>query len=161
MPSFASAFTHTDNQQLRFVLTQRTSANAIQSVAIASNTASNIAPSTTNTVENNATSQEALMFAVFLAPSHEQLPSTHWLDSCFAGIKVPSIKWLLAGRPASGYIDPGPLVCSCMSVGQNIIINAITKHHCHDAASVGKQCRAGTNCGSCVGQINELIAEYA
>ena len=108
---------------------------------------------------------EQLMMAVYIAPTLSQLPSVHWLDSCFADTsQIPSnqrYKWLLAGRPASGYIDPGTLICSCMAVGKNIIINAITKHDCTTATAVGKQCRAGTNCGSCVGQINELIAEYA
>lgn len=108
---------------------------------------------------------EQLIMAVYIAPTLPQLPSVHWLDSCFADTsQIPSnqrYKWLLAGRPASGYIDPGTLICSCMAVGENIIINAITKHDCTSATAVGKQCRAGTNCGSCVGQINELIAEYA
>ena len=124
--------------------------------------------------DNNATDvitpdtkvpSERLIMAVYIAPTLPQLPSVHWLDSCFADTsQIPNnqrYKWLLAGRPASGYIDPGTLICSCMAVGKNIIINAITKHDCTTATAVGKQCRAGTNCGSCVGQINELIAEYA
>ena len=88
-----------------------------------------------------------------------------WLDICFASTDAIPVqqryKWLLAGRPATGYIDPGPLVCSCMAVGENIIVNAIAKQQCHSAQAVGEACRAGTNCGSCVGQINALIEEYA
>ena len=110
-------------------------------------------------------SHEPLIMAVYLAPTLRDLPSIHWLDSCFADTsQIPvnqRYKWLLAGRPASGYVDPGALVCSCMSVGKNIIIETITQQGCTSAAAVGKLCRAGTNCGSCVGQINELIAEYA
>lgn len=101
-----------------------------------------------------------LMLAVYIAPQSEKLPSIHWLNSCFADLSdVPSVKWLLAGKPASGYVDPGPLVCACMGVGENTIINAITSEECDDAISVGKLCQAGTNCGSCVGQINELIKQ--
>lgn len=106
-----------------------------------------------------------LLLAVYFAPEVTQLPSSHWLDSCFASTEAIPVdqryKWLLAGRPATGYVDPGPLVCSCMAVGENIIINAVTKHNCTSAIAVGKQCRAGTNCGSCVGQINALIEKYA
>ncbi|SUD91058.1 nitrate reductase [Psychrobacter phenylpyruvicus] len=102
--------------------------------------------------------EEQLMLAVYIAPQSEQLPSIHWLNSCFADLSdVPSVKWLLAGKPANGYVDPGPLVCACMGVGENTIINAIISDGCDDAISVGKLCQAGTNCGSCVGQINELI----
>ena len=102
--------------------------------------------------------------AVYLAPTLKSLPSIHWLDSCFTDTsQIPSnqrYKWLLAGRPASGYVDPGALVCSCMSVGENIIIKAITQDGCTSATAVGAQCKAGTNCGSCVGQINDLITKY-
>lgn len=109
---------------------------------------------------SSAQLEEQLMLAVYIAPQSEQLPSIHWLNSCFADLSdVPSVKWLLAGKPASGYVDPGPLVCACMGVGENTIINAITSEECDDAISVGKLCQAGTNCGSCVGQINELIKQ--
>ena len=148
--------THSQHERLRFIALQKplyiTPANDTQSEDNAKD----------NREIDADCSLERLMMAIYIAPSHEQLPSTHWLDSCFHDMsQVPSPKWLLAGRPASGYIDPGPLVCACMSVGKNIIINAITEQGCHSAKAVGEQCQAGTNCGSCVGQINDLVAEYA
>nr|WP_083932734.1 molybdopterin-dependent oxidoreductase [Psychrobacter lutiphocae] len=104
---------------------------------------------------------EQLMMAVYIAPNLEQLPSAHWLNSCFEDMsQVPSVKWLLAGRPASGYVDPGPIVCACMGVGENTIIDTIISQGCSDASAVGSLCQAGTNCGSCIGQINELIKEH-
>jgi len=149
-----TAFTiNKQHDQLRLIVTQSSYDTAVDNRATDSITPDTKVPS------------EQLIMAVYLAPTLQQLPSVHWLDSCFADAnQIPSnqrYKWLLAGRPASGYIDPGTLVCSCMLVGENIIINAITKHDCTSATAVGKQCRAGTNCGSCVAQINELIAEYA
>jgi len=148
--------THSQHERLRFIALQKplyiTPANGTQSEDNAKD----------NSKIDADFPLERLMVSVYIAPNHEQLPSSHWLDSCFADIsQVPSPKWLLAGRPASGYIDPGPLVCACMSVGENIIINAITEQGCHSSKAVGEQCRAGTNCGSCVGQINDLVAEYA
>lgn len=148
-----SAFTvNQDHDQLRFIVTQDTS-------AIAPNNGAN------NSNATDETSHERLVMAVYLAPTLEALPSIQWLDSCFADTsQIPSsqrYKWLLAGRPASGYVDPGALVCSCMSVGENAIVNAIIQHGCTNAAAVGAQCRAGTNCGSCVSQINELIVKHA
>lgn len=147
-----AAFTiNQDNNQLRFIVTQ-----AMHAI-LPSNGANN-----STMAEDN---HEPLIMAVYLAPTLEALPSIQWLDSCFADTsQIPSsqrYKWLLAGRPASGYIDPGVLVCSCMSVGENTIINAITQHGCTNAAAVGVQCRAGTNCGSCVSQINDLIVKHA
>ena len=108
---------------------------------------------------------DQLLLSVYFAPQLTQLPSIHWLNSCFASTDaIPEnqrYKWLLAGRPATGYVDPGALVCSCMAVGENIIIETITKQQCMSAHAVGKACRAGTNCGSCVSQINALIDRYA
>jgi assimilatory nitrate reductase catalytic subunit len=149
-----TAFTVDNVQnQLRFIVTQ--SAPEIDS----NNTAIN------RQVSDDEKPSTQLIMAVYVAPTQKQLPSVRWLDSCFTDTsQIPvnqRYKWLLAGRPASGYVDPGPLVCSCMSVGKNIILNAITQHGCTSATAVGKQCRAGTNCGSCVGQINALIAECA
>jgi|26BtaG_2_1085354.scaffolds.fasta_scaffold02133_2 assimilatory nitrate reductase catalytic subunit len=144
------------HSQLRFIASRKSSGDTPVNEAQVVNNALN----SSELDSHHATQQ--LVLAVYIAPSHEQLPSMHWLDSCFHDMsQVPSPKWLLAGRPASGYIDPGPLVCACMSVGENIIINAIMQQGCHSAKAVGEQCRAGTNCGSCVGQINDLVAEYA
>ena len=148
-----SAFTLSKpEKQLRFISTQ----SEVRSEAL-----NHILPSDSD----SAVPSDQLILAIYFAPKVMYLPSTHWLDSCFASTAAIPVqqryKWLLAGRPATGYIDPGPLVCSCMAVGENIIINAITKQQCHSAQSVGKACRAGTNCGSCVGQINALIEEYA
>ena len=147
-----TAFTVDNVQnQLRFIVTQSTPKTDSNNAAINSGSSDDERPST------------QLIMAVYVAPMQKQLPSVRWLDSCFTDTsQIPvnqRYKWLLAGRPASGYVDPGPLVCSCMSVGKNIILNAITQHGCTSATAVGKQCRAGTNCGSCVGQINALIAE--
>lgn len=149
-----TAFTVDNVQnQLRFIVTQTESKVGADSLVINRQVSDDERPST------------QLIMAVYVAPTQKQLPSVRWLDSCFTDTsQIPvnqRYKWLLAGRPASGYVDPGPLVCSCMSVGKNAILNAITQHDCSSAAAVGKHCRAGTNCGSCVGQINALIAEYA
>lgn len=149
-----TAFTVDNVQnQLRFIVTQSVPEIDSNNAAINSGLSDDERPST------------QLIMAIYVAPTQKQLPSVRWLDSCFTDTSQIPInqryKWLLAGRPASGYVDPGPLVCSCMSVGKNTILNAITQHGCTSATAVGKQCRAGTNCGSCVGQINALIAECA
>lgn len=144
------------HDQLRLIMTQSTH-ETVSNSDVANDLTSDL-------TEDNQRANEQLVMAVYLAPTLAALPSIHWLDSCFADTsQIPlsqRYKWLLAGRPASGYIDPGALVCSCMSVGENIIIEAITKHGCTSAMAVGAQCRAGTNCGSCVSQINELITAY-
>jgi len=151
--SINSAFTCSKQaKQLRFVSTQVEANNRAIDRASISTSKSDI-PS------------DQLLLSVCFAPRVTQLPSIHWLNNCFASTDaIPEnqrYKWLLAGRPATGYVDPGALVCSCMAVGENIIIETITKQQCMSAHAVGKACRAGTNCGSCVSQINALIDRYA
>ena len=147
-----SAFTmNKSGGQLRFISTQSTGNEALASKLM--------------DVSATTSQSERLLMSVCLAVQATQLPSVHWLDGCFASTdSIPEsrrYKWLLAGRPATGYIDPGLLVCSCMAVGENTIIHAITKQQCTSANAVGKACRAGTNCGSCVSQINTLIERHA
>ncbi|CAN7284858.1 nitrate reductase [Rhizobium sp. LjRoot254] len=63
---------------------------------------------------------------------------------------------LVAGRPGAGRPDPGATVCSCNSIGVNQIIAAI-RGGCSTVEAVGKQTSAGTNCGSCRGEIRGII----
>jgi assimilatory nitrate reductase catalytic subunit len=53
--------------------------------------------------------------------------------------------------------EPGPLVCSCFAVGRNTILRAIEEHGLTNTRQVGSCLRAGTNCGSCLPEINALL----
>lgn len=64
---------------------------------------------------------------------------------------------LLAGRHGADMPDKGPIVCSCLGVGRNEIIAAITTGACESCAAVGEKTGAGTNCGSCRSEIGRLI----
>lgn len=97
--------------------------------------------------------------AVLFLTTHEQkLPTQQWLDSQFgAPLDRHTRKWLLIGKPATGFVDVGRIVCSCMSVGEHTIRETIKTYHCKTATEVGKHCKAGTNCGSCVSEISRLL----
>ena len=64
---------------------------------------------------------------------------------------------LLAGRdlarPATGKI-----VCSCFSVGEKIITEAIETQGCSTVAGLGERLKCGTNCGSCIPELKALLA---
>jgi assimilatory nitrate reductase catalytic subunit len=64
---------------------------------------------------------------------------------------------LLAGRPSADQRDPGATVCACFGVGRNEIVEAAMQG-CRTVAAVGARLGAGTNCGSCRGEIAKLIA---
>lgn len=63
---------------------------------------------------------------------------------------------LLCGRSASEQPAQGRIICSCFSVGENAIREAIASG-CDSAAALGSKLRCGTNCGSCVPELKALL----
>jgi assimilatory nitrate reductase catalytic subunit len=63
---------------------------------------------------------------------------------------------LVAGRPGADKPDPGATVCSCFGVGVNQIVAAV-RGGCRSVEAVGKALNAGTNCGSCRGEIRGIV----
>lgn len=64
---------------------------------------------------------------------------------------------LLAGRAAAGQVEQGRIICSCFSIGETAITQAIAGG-CQTAGALGAKLRCGTNCGSCVPELKALIA---
>lgn len=64
---------------------------------------------------------------------------------------------LLAGfEPDSGE-NNGKLICTCFGVGEKQIVKAIRKNNAETIARIGELTCAGTNCGSCRGELSSLI----
>ena len=101
---------------------------------------------------------DRLESCMFVAP--RPLPvSRSWLAALFERPRLlPAERAnLLAGRPADPAADSGPTVCACFDVGRYAIESAIAEG-CLDLRSIGSRLKAGTNCGSCVSEIRDLIA---
>jgi len=95
---------------------------------------------------------------VFIAPHHE-LPARSWLSQLFAEKTLSDeIRMsLLAGKPGTELPDAGPMVCACFGVGENTIKEAILCGDVKTVDDIGKQLKAGTNCGSCLPEIKKLF----
>ncbi|ADM10755.1 putative nitrate reductase, large subunit protein [Parvularcula bermudensis HTCC2503] len=63
---------------------------------------------------------------------------------------------ILAGVPGAGAPDPGPIVCSCLGVGANVIRRAM-RDGASSLTQIGDRTGAGTNCGSCRPEIRKLM----
>jgi assimilatory nitrate reductase catalytic subunit len=102
---------------------------------------------------------DRLAACIYVSRRPDQLPARNWLGSLFIQrrLEESARAALLAGRPPGVRRDPGPLVCSCFAVGRNTIARAIKEHGLTDARQVGSCLRAGTNCGSCLPEINALL----
>lgn len=98
---------------------------------------------------------------VFLAPSHE-LPARSWLSQLFAEqtLSDEMRMSLLAGKPGAGLPDIGSMVCACFGVGENTIKEALTKGTAKTVEEIGVLLKAGTNCGSCIPELKNLVSGH-
>lgn len=88
------------------------------------------------------------------------LPSPDWLMSLFAKEKLsPSERAaLMSGRPPTPVEDQGRIICSCFNVGEKAIMRAVAEGSANTAEDIGAHLKAGTNCGSCLPEINALVS---
>ena len=64
---------------------------------------------------------------------------------------------LLNGQRPGEQVGQGRIICSCFSIGERAINEAIAEG-CDSAAALGAKLRCGTNCGSCVPELKALIS---
>jgi assimilatory nitrate reductase catalytic subunit len=87
------------------------------------------------------------------------LPERAWLARMFtmARCDAPVRASLMAGRELEG-VDQGALVCSCFGVGVNPIAACARElGAAATPAEIGKRLKCGTNCGSCIPEIQGII----
>jgi assimilatory nitrate reductase catalytic subunit len=68
---------------------------------------------------------------------------------------------LLSGRSAEGMAETGPIVCACFGVGLEAIRRAIAQGTAVNVAEIGRALRAGTNCGSCIPELQGIVERTA
>ena len=102
---------------------------------------------------------EGRLEAVFFIATDHRLPGREWLASLFKKSQLdPSdMSGLLAARAPMG-ADAGRIVCACYSVGEKTILDAIKSQGLKSVEEVGQCLKAGTNCGSCIPEIRNLLA---
>ncbi|RVU31335.1 nitrate reductase [Neptunomonas marina] len=89
---------------------------------------------------------------------YDQIPPTDWLAEQFAKPQLTheEEQWLLSLSGGS-QDDSGAIICSCFQVGANAIKSSI-EAGCKDLDSLTAQLKCGSNCGSCIPELNQLIA---
>ncbi|MBD3775909.1 MAG: molybdopterin-dependent oxidoreductase [Thiotrichales bacterium] len=107
---------------------------------------------------------ERLQSVMFVDAAQQGTLSSHirrdWLGGLFVQDALESLhrRSLLAGRE-SGAKDVGKMVCSCFSVGMNTIVEAIKRDQLTSVEAIGLALKAGTNCGSCVPELREILTD--
>jgi assimilatory nitrate reductase catalytic subunit len=102
---------------------------------------------------------DRLQSVLFVGPNHE-LPTRTWLSQLFNEETLSDQHRLnlLAGKPGGDQPDVGALVCACFGVGENTIKAAISCGKAKTVEDIGKQLKAGTNCGSCLPEIKKFFS---
>jgi len=93
--------------------------------------------------------------AVFAGAARTGLPETPWLQTLLQHT-VGSESWQLLRRNESSALNAGRIICSCFRVSEERIVDAIGKG-ARSTDALGKALRCGTNCGSCIPELEQLL----
>jgi len=66
---------------------------------------------------------------------------------------------ILAGRMYDAAAAEGPKICACFGVTRDAIRHAVATHHLGTVQDIGRLLRAGTNCGSCIPELEEILRD--
>jgi len=97
--------------------------------------------------------------ALFLAPDLSGLPHPDSVIPLLGTVVPDSARAvLLAGRSTVAG-DAGPRVCACFGVARDAVRHAVVTQRLDSVASIGRHLRAGTNCGSCIPELEEILRD--
>jgi assimilatory nitrate reductase catalytic subunit len=102
----------------------------------------------------------AVEAALFLARDPVSLPAEPSLIPILGAPVADSARGrLLAGKLYDKTAAEGPRVCACFGVTRDAIRHAVVTNRLNTAAEIGAALRAGTNCGSCVPELEEILRD--
>lgn len=101
---------------------------------------------------------DILESCLFISPNLD-LPTRGWLAELFNKdtIELDERMAMLSGSPPAGREDCGKTICACFGVGENTIKTAISKQGLVSVKAIGESLNAGTNCGSCIPELEKLL----
>ncbi len=95
---------------------------------------------------------------IFIGPDFS-LPERDWLLKLFKDSRLSDKDRtsILTGKPQGNVKDSGRIVCACFNVGLTTLTDTISSQGVTSPEQVGDILKAGTNCGSCVPEIRDII----
>ena len=95
--------------------------------------------------------------AIFSHRDKQALPPKTWMQTLLNNSAIDTY-WSLLSGPNNSQQDSSRLICSCFKVSEQRIVDAI-EAGANSAEALGEQLNCGTNCGSCIPELNSLIAQ--
>ncbi|HXP06753.1 MAG TPA: molybdopterin-dependent oxidoreductase [Stellaceae bacterium] len=105
---------------------------------------------------------DSLDACFFLARRMEGLPSQNALAAALGAVIPPGTRLsLLSGHaePDAAIGDAGGAVCACFAVGLRTLHEAIIERRLISVSEIGAALGAGTNCGSCIPELNAILRD--
>jgi len=87
------------------------------------------------------------------------LPERDWLIGLFQKSRLTKLERasILSGEPPKGQPETGKIICSCFNVGETTLTRKIIQEGLKTTEEIGACLQAGTNCGSCIPELKELL----
>jgi assimilatory nitrate reductase catalytic subunit len=102
----------------------------------------------------------AVEAALFLARDPAALPPEAALSPILGAPVADAARGrLLAGQLYDKVSAEGPRVCACFGVTRDAIRHAVVTHRLRTAREIGVALAAGTNCGSCIPELEEILRD--
>ena len=101
-----------------------------------------------------------LTACLYLGRSAASLPERAALALLLGhAVKPEARAGLVAARPpiATARLEAGSIICACFAVGLSAIRSAIQEQRATSLTEIGVLLRAGTNCGSCIPELKEIL----
>jgi assimilatory nitrate reductase catalytic subunit len=100
----------------------------------------------------------ALEACLFLARDAANLPSDAAVSAMLGAPVADSARaTILSGRLYDATAAEGPRVCACFGISRDAVRHAVATHNLHTIREIGDLLRAGTNCGSCIPELEEIL----
>ena len=99
---------------------------------------------------------DRMELAIFSHRDKQALPPKTWMQTLLNNSVIDTY-WSLLSGPSNSQQPDSRLICSCFKVSEQRIVEAI-EAGANSAEALGEQLNCGTNCGSCIPELNSLIA---
>jgi assimilatory nitrate reductase catalytic subunit len=100
---------------------------------------------------------------LFIAGKASLLPTRDTLGSLLGTRIEPRQRTMvLTGEPGGEAVSSaaaGPTVCACFGIGLPVLHRAIVERRLTSVAEIGANLRAGTNCGSCIPELQAILRD--
>jgi assimilatory nitrate reductase catalytic subunit len=102
---------------------------------------------------------EGLLGVLFVSSGRLSCARSFLIDALKTDHAGDSRIRLLAGRTSGPVVDDGAPICVCFSVGEKTIVRGIASG-LDTVESIGRDLKAGSNCGSCRSEIRRLLEDH-